>query len=735
MKFKLFFFFSFLILIQVFAFQEEFFGQTTYYISSSQGNDSNNGTNPSTAWKTLAKLQSNLSSALPGDKFLLKRGDIWTTRAGVQTPYSGIVGLDLKDVHGTTNNYIIISAYGDGEKPTFNFSDKGASFQLEGAAYLKIENLKLTTTANPTNAPRWGFHAIGSLNGGAHHIIINNIIIDGLQEGLRIQDASHDITVENSEIKNMCGTNTSGQGFIAGNVKNINCINTMFSNIYGAHDGLEHAIYYSDVINGLVENNIMYDCDAAIVIANGENNIIRGNTVYNQEKDGIIIDSRPYGSSAYLLDNVIVEKNLIYNTGWMGIDIHTNGSSNRTSVINNLIIRNNVIYNAENYAGIFIQNGFALTNTQIVNNTIANSLNSIWISNNSNLSNIKIMNNIFYNDTYSSAALIKVDTKDLSNINLDYNLYYQTVGYDMKIAGVNKSLNQLQLTYTSQEHHGISANPLFVNLNNYDFHIKLNSPAKNAGINLFNIGVTTDYTGNARPNNTNFDIGAFQYGTSTNQTSELKIFLEGCYQNGIMTTNLDYQKSLPFSQPYIGAPWNYPGKEKVTSVPENVVDWVLVELRKSIDVSSEVAKQAAFINSTGKIVDLSGENNITFSNVSDGNYFVVIIQRNHLAVMSANPVTLTNGNISYDFTTDENKAYGTNALVDLGDGVYGMYGGDSDSNGIIDDADVNDVGNNLFKFNYLLPDLDLNNRVNVIDYKLPRKNLGKKTYVTGIFAL
>ena len=71
----------------------------------------------------------------------------------------------------------------------------------------------------------------------------------------------------------------------------------------------------------------------------------------------------------------------------------------------------------------------------------------------------------------------------------------------------------------------------------------------------------------------------------------------------------------------------------------------------------------------------------------------------------------------------------------LGDGVYGMYGGDSDSNGIIDDADVNDVGNNLFKFNYLLPDLDLNNRVNVIDYKLPKKNLGKKTYVTGIFAL
>ena len=74
--------------------------------------------------------------------------------------------------------------------------------------------------------------------------------------------------------------------------------------------------------------------------------------------------------------------------------------------------------------------------------------------------------------------------------------------------------------------------------------------------------------------------------------------------------------------------------------------------------------------------------------------------------MSSNPIPLINGSISYDFTTGEDKTYGTDAMADLGNGVFGMYGGDSDSNGIIDDSDVNNVGNSLFEINYFLSDID-----------------------------
>jgi hypothetical protein len=45
---------------------------STYYVSSSAGNDSNSGTATSAAWKTLAKV--NGSTFVAGDRILLARG-------------------------------------------------------------------------------------------------------------------------------------------------------------------------------------------------------------------------------------------------------------------------------------------------------------------------------------------------------------------------------------------------------------------------------------------------------------------------------------------------------------------------------------------------------------------------------------------------------------------------------------------------------------------------------------
>lgn len=47
---------------------------TDYYVSSSMGNDTNNGTSSVTPWQTFNKIQS--FSFSPGDKILLKKGDV-----------------------------------------------------------------------------------------------------------------------------------------------------------------------------------------------------------------------------------------------------------------------------------------------------------------------------------------------------------------------------------------------------------------------------------------------------------------------------------------------------------------------------------------------------------------------------------------------------------------------------------------------------------------------------------
>ncbi len=45
----------------------------------------------------------------------------------------------------------------------------------------------------------------------------------------------------------------------------------------------------------------------------------------------------------------------------------------------------------------------------------------------------------------------------------------------------------------------------------------------------------------------------------------------------------------------------------------------------------------------------------------------------------------------YDFTTSESQAYGLKPMVSLGNGVYGMYGGDGNANGGISSSDRNSV--------------------------------------------
>ena len=62
---------------------------------------------------------------------------------------------------------------------------------------------------------------------------------------------------------------------------------------------------------------------------------------------------------------------------------------------------------------------------------------------------------------------------------------------------------------------------------------------------------------------------------------ELKLYLEGAFRNGEMTTDLNDQNLIPLSQPFSGSPWNYTGSESVTDIPDDAVDWVLLDIRET----------------------------------------------------------------------------------------------------------------------------------------------------------
>jgi len=121
---------------------------------------------------------------------------------------------------------------------------------------------------------------------------------------------------------------------------------------------------------------------------------------------------------------------------------------------------------------------------------------------------------------------------------------------------------------------------------------------------------------------------------------DISIMLEGVYSGDTMRTTLSDSEILVLSQPYNTLPWNYEGDESVSVIPSGVVDWVLVELRDKNDSNIIHGTRAGFLLSTGKIVDLDGTSGLSFL-LPEDDYFISVIHRNHLSVMSANPVVIT----------------------------------------------------------------------------------------------
>jgi hypothetical protein len=176
-------------------------------------------------------------------------------------------------------------------------------------------------------------------------------------------------------------------------------------------------------------------------------------------------------------------------------------------------------------------------------------------------------------------------------------------------------------------------------------------------------------------------------------TLDVTALLEGPYNGATMTPSLNAAGYIPLAQPYNVAPWNYPGSESVGAMPNaNVVDWVLLELRDATSAANAtgattIARQAAFVLNDGSVVGLDGSSDLLFTNSVTNQLFVVVWHRNHLGVMSANPLMDVGGIYSYNFTTAAGQAYGADAHKLLAGGKYGMYGGDGNANKTVNSVD------------------------------------------------
>lgn len=196
------------------------------------------------------------------------------------------------------------------------------------------------------------------------------------------------------------------------------------------------------------------------------------------------------------------------------------------------------------------------------------------------------------------------------------------------------------------------------------------------------------------------------------------VYLEGPYEAGSMNTSLKDGGVIPLNQPYNISPWFYTGTENVVSIPDNVVDWVLIDLRDASNATTalpptSVEKQAAFLLSNGSVVGLDGSSVLQFSAIISIDPYLVIWHRNHLGVLSANSPTESGGIYTYNFSTDLNQAHDGGLGYKLIDtGIFGMAAGDANADGTVDATDkalwTGHAGTN----GYNSSDFDLDSQVN-----------------------
>ncbi|OWY18998.1 hypothetical protein C7N43_37100 [Sphingobacteriales bacterium UPWRP_1] len=221
--------------------------------------------------------------------------------------------------------------------------------------------------------------------------------------------------------------------------------------------------------------------------------------------------------------------------------------------------------------------------------------------------------------------------------------------------------------------------------------------------------------------------------TTTQVTVKVKVFLQGCYNatTGSMNTNLRNSNLLPLTQPFNRPPWNYTGTESVataSAIPTNAVDWVLLEARNASDNYVVAETKACFLLSNGELADVSGtpSNGVNFNTLTtNGSYFLSVKTRNHLAVMSANTVSVPNSTI-LNLTQTANVMGGAPQLANMGGGIYAMLAGDMDGNGTVTVTDFNFFQQEMSIINnYVDSDCNMDKNVTVADFNLYSPNMSK----------
>ncbi len=234
-------------------------GPATYYLDSVSGSDSNAGTSPDQAWKTLARA--NEQTFGPGDKLLFKAG---TAYKGPFRPQGS----------GSTGAPIIVDKYGEGNKPRIDGGGILDAVLLENIEYWELNNLEVTNLGEKRADWRTGVRVSANDCGTLRHIHLKNLYV-------------HHVNGSNDKNREGCGIFFECKGRTPSRfddllIEDCHVVRTDRNGICGRSSFTNRRRNWFPSLNVVIRRNLLEDiggdcikpwgCDGCLV----EHNVVRG---------------------------------------------------------------------------------------------------------------------------------------------------------------------------------------------------------------------------------------------------------------------------------------------------------------------------------------------------------------------------------------------------------------------------------------------------------------------------
>ena len=466
--------------------------QGKIYCVSTSGNDTNAGTFAAGCWRTA---QHAVDVMAAGDTVYIRQGVVETAPTGYG---SVVVGLNVGTPNnGTAGNPIAIGGY-PGETAQFGQSGNASCLSsncVEGFGTYPVGfQYNYWTVFNLT------------LRGSNFAFSVGNTFRPNQGHDWRVIGNDMSCPWMYSESAGYCSTFSS----------------------------TNYIWYYGNTVHdtGTLASNKVQEYDGAVYFTTDSNHVWAGwNTIYNVAARGIQFHSSPDnggGSSdptGYNQFDLHIHDNVVHDTGLDGIGITTGDPSQGP-----IELYNNVLYRlgkgpappsgGGNYAAIMLNNAtnngpIGSGTEEVYNNTLYDNTDQVlqpaqngyagaittqsgtW----SSPIRVHIRNNIIYNEPGVPYFAIQSNGDVSTTSPLMYgsnNLWY---GNGAPIANPNITSN-------------LTADPGFLDLQNFNFHLAPTSPAATAGVP---VSLAADHDGLPLPQGAGYPIGAYAYsnGTST----------------------------------------------------------------------------------------------------------------------------------------------------------------------------------------------------------------------------